>query len=574
MSKMPLFFLFILFLYLNLNSQTLPFYSKADLWYRSNELDSSKQEWSEISRNQLSASSSKNFHLCDSSYNFHPSIHFEDSTDVLKTIYPVTQVQRLTVISVFNIEDTLTEQGIWSLVIAGKQLTALTDRQLIREKSSYEYPVRKKGIPIINTSVQSFSKKRGDTIEFIIGNCELSDSTKAYFVGNMAECMVFDRFLKKAELLRIESYLALKYGITLYHSNYVSPCDTIIWNYDTNYLYSHSIAGIGKDSVFGLHQRQSQSVESNGLLTIGKGSFSALNRNNTDTLAEGSYLIWGDNNESLSCENPLDSIPLWERKWLMQVTKANTIPTNIRLKIPYQSSDSSYYLVIDRSGTGNFDSLHTETIPKSYQDSNGYVYFTNIKWDTDSSGKDIFTFSPGQIIIQSMSVFIPDTSCHNLGLEEEYQIEKGESRVLECKEECVKPLHYQWSKNGQLINEEKSIVVNEEGEYSLTVIMEDGSQQAGHTTVKYTNTTITNEFCEYKVYPNPSKGMYTVEVKLLEPSDITIRTYTVSGSLIQEQKDKGKKFYKFDGYLDTQGYYFIDIETTFEKQTIKIAITK
>lgn len=574
MKKTPFYFLFILILYSTLRAQTLPFYSKADLWYRSNELDSSKQEWSDVSRNQLAAKSMKVYHVSDSLYNFNSSIQFVDSVDLMKVAYPITQVQRLTVITVFNISDTSMEHGIWNLEVDGKQLTALSDRQLIREKTSSVYPVRKKGIPMINTSVQSFSKHQGDTIQFVLGNCELPDSTWVHFTGNIAECMVFDKFLKKAELLRIESYLAIKYGITLFHSNYVTAHDSIVWNYDTNNVYSNSIAGIGRDSIFGLYQQQSNSVEDNGLLTIGKGTSCLLNRKNTHTLPEGSYLIWGDNNESLSCENPWDSIPLWERKWMMQVTKGNTISTNVKLKAPYRSKKSSYYLVIDRSGTGDFDSLHTVYICQSYQDSNGYVYFENIVWDTDNSGKDIFTFSPGQIIMQSMSVMLLDTGCKNLGIQEEYTIEKGSSIAIACKSDCVKPIHYQWEANGEVISESEKLETKEEGDYTLTVTLADGTTQTGQTTVRYANNTITNEFCEYKVYPNPSEGNYTIEVNLLESSDITIRTYTVNGSLIREQKDKGKLFYKFDGYLDTQGYYFIDILTSLEKETIKIVITK
>ncbi len=575
MMRKTIFYLFLVtFSVIELHSQSLPVYSRADLWYRSNELDTIGLNWTDISKNEQAARAGNAYSVSDSSYNFHKSIRFNDSTDQLEAFYPVHTITRLTVVSVFNVSDTMTEHGVWSLDVDGKQLTGLSDRQLIREKSSVTFPIRRKEIPIIHTSVQSFSKKRGDTVVFTLGNCVLPDSTTAYFRGNMAECMVFDKFLKKAELLRIETYLAIKYGITLVASNYVTPYDTIIWNYDSNRIYSNAIAGIGRDSIFGLHQRQSNSVEDNGLLTIGKGAFCSLNRDNTDSLPEGSYLIWGDNNEALSCENIYDSIPLWERKWMMQVTKGNTLSTNVKLKAPYWLQNSNYYLVIDRSGRGTFDSLQTEYKEASYVDSNGYVYFENIVWDTDYSGKDVFTFSPGQVHIGAMSVQLPDTGCKNLGMRETYDVEKGEQIALSANANCVKGVHYQWSKNGKVISESEKVSTDEEGDYTLTVTLADGTTQTGNTTLSYASNTIANEFCTYKVYPNPSQGDYTVEVKLLEPSDITIRTYTVNGSLLREQKDKEKTFYTFDGHLESQGYYFIDIITKYEKKTIKIVISK
>ena len=102
-----------------------------------------------------------------------------------------------------------------------------------------------------------------------------------YYSGDIAEYLVFDYFLKKPEALKIETYLAIKYGISLIASNYLSSSNRILWNYEENEAYSNGIAGIGKDSVMGLLQRQGSSSEEEGLLTLGVGDFTTLNKDNT-----------------------------------------------------------------------------------------------------------------------------------------------------------------------------------------------------------------------------------------------------------------------------------------------------
>lgn len=58
----------------------------------------------------------------------------------------------------------------------------------------------------------------------------------------------------------------------------------------------------------------------------------------------------------------------------------------------YRAGGKSY-LVIDRTGTGDFSSPDTEYIPSDELDESRYkIIFNNIFWDTDGNGKDMFTF--------------------------------------------------------------------------------------------------------------------------------------------------------------------------------------
>lgn len=572
MKRILLITLLFLLIVPEISSQTKPFYQRADLWFRSNELDTSEKRWKNIGKDSIWAESGEFCSLSAKDINFHKGLALTDSLSMLRAEYPFSPISRVSVITVFHVSDTSAEQGVWSLSVDGRQLTGLSDRRLLREKTYYSYPLKRRGIPIIQVSVQSFAKKRSDSIRFVMGRCEMPDSSIASMKGSIAECIVFDKFLKKAEILRIESYLAIKYGISLYESDYVTPYDSIIWDYASNRDYSHSIAGIGRDSVFGLYQRQGSSVEED-LLSIGAGQIMPYNATNSAYVAEGRYLIWGHNNGALSCENLEDSIPLWDRQWLMQSTGTSALPTQVRIKMPVIKKKQTYYLVIDRSGSGAFDSLDCDYFVHDSIDGNAYVYFNNIEWDIDGSGKDIFGFSPGKSVSKVKMATLPDSLCENLGMPARQYLKPGESLYIEARQVCFDPVSYQWSNQNGLYSEASGIEVSEEGLYTLRLISSDGRMVEGQTYVSYLGEDYAIDAL-YDVYPNPSKGNFYVSVRLPEASEITMRIHSVSGSLLKECKTQGKSRYIFEEQLQTQGYYFIHIQSRFGEKTLKLVVTR
>nr|WP_321222190.1 LamG-like jellyroll fold domain-containing protein [uncultured Psychroserpens sp.] len=135
------------------------------------------------------------------------------------------------------------------------------------------------------------------------------------FHGDIAEIIVYNRELTILELQQVESYLALKYGITLgandelwdsntstsstlaysgTSSNYYDSQGAIIWQGASNSGFGHNVIGIGRDDLSGLFQTKStsSSVTTESILTIeGEiGSFSS----------DHSLLVIGSNGASTS----------------------------------------------------------------------------------------------------------------------------------------------------------------------------------------------------------------------------------------------------------------------------------
>lgn len=125
-----------------------------------------------------------------------------------------------------------------------------------------------------------------------------------YFQGDMNEVVAYNRVLTASEQERVNSYLSLKYGITLNsgNSNYVATdwdgtTGTVYWTTEAN--YKNNIAGIGRDDKTGLLQKQSRSINSasNGnMVAIGLESLAATNKENTGSFTDDlSFLVWADN---------------------------------------------------------------------------------------------------------------------------------------------------------------------------------------------------------------------------------------------------------------------------------------
>ncbi len=126
-----------------------------------------------------------------------------------------------------------------------------------------------------------------------------------YFYGNgrSAEAICYNRQLTANEFSRVESYLAIKYGITLGNPaspvDYLSSASTVIWTGDASYQYS--ITGIGRDDSSKLVQKQSKAVATRSKIFMYNGntagSFPAMNTNNATVFAaDQSFVVFGDNN--------------------------------------------------------------------------------------------------------------------------------------------------------------------------------------------------------------------------------------------------------------------------------------
>ncbi len=160
------------------------------------------------------------------------------------------------------------------------------------------------GVNIVNTVVGLPNFRNVNNSRFWIGR---SQAFRSSLDARVAEIITFDSRKNDAtERNRIESYLGIKYGITLgvngTSQNYVDSNGTVIWNITANSGYNFNIAGIGRDDISRLTQKQSRSSNDGNDVVIALGDVvAATNTANTNTFGNNrNFLVWGHNNGTLA----------------------------------------------------------------------------------------------------------------------------------------------------------------------------------------------------------------------------------------------------------------------------------
>lgn len=167
--------------------------------------------------------------------------------------------------------------------------------------------------------------------------------------GAIGEFLIYPSTLSTINNLKVESYLALKYGVTLgttsLVSNYLSTAGNIIWSGTS--FYQNNIIGIGRDDASTFYQKQSHNLDDT--VRIYKGSLATTNSGNASTFAsDASYIITGATTGKMKstpaamAEKPA-SCNLYsriEREW--KVTKTNlTESINMDFKLSTSGTPSS-----------------------------------------------------------------------------------------------------------------------------------------------------------------------------------------------------------------------------------------
>ncbi len=86
--------------------------------------------------------------------------------------------------------------------------------------------------------------------------------------------------------------------------DYINSFNSVVWDISANTGYNYDVAGIGRDSISDLNQKQSKTLNSVNGVTIGLGGIYTTNSANPNEFEnDGDFLVWGNNNAALSGTN-------------------------------------------------------------------------------------------------------------------------------------------------------------------------------------------------------------------------------------------------------------------------------
>jgi hypothetical protein len=225
------------------------------------------------------------------------------------------------------------------------------------------------------------------------------DPSRNFWDGKIAEIILYSDDLTDAEELKVDSYLAIKYGITLNSTNDYQASDATVI-YDSNGAYSDyvdDIAGIGEDTTSGLDQTSSKSEHTDAIVTTSGAS----------SQDDDDYLVWG-NDDGATTEKAV-GVPSGVAKILSRIWRMNetgdigtvTMAFDLTGLTISGSAASDFNLIQDTDTT--FTSGATLTEANSL--SSNIATFTGI----DPADGTYFTIGTDAAAVGSLTVDIVDS---------------------------------------------------------------------------------------------------------------------------------------------------------------------
>jgi hypothetical protein len=316
---------------------------------------------------------------------------FDASANTFSVPLPSGRSHAFTVFIVYKHHQTDGEQTVWtvdgeagtSLVMTTRRLGDLQHFGYINY--AFENEPQFRIFTYTHSEPADTENRLSENLTFSIGRRPSDQNIPVVnFRGYIPEIIVYNRVLNPRERQRVESYLAIKYGISLsqvFPTSYLNSSGTVVWNAERERRFNHNITAIGRDDGSGLLQTSSTSSREPELLRM-----NLLQRE----LPNNEFLFWADNGGGLHFARQYGNWKRTGKTWRLQKTSAiqglsieqNFDLTNISNR--FLSEGDHFALMIDHTGTGNFPVGKVSFIKAARTGST--LQFSGIDWSRDTAG--------------------------------------------------------------------------------------------------------------------------------------------------------------------------------------------
>jgi hypothetical protein len=231
--------------------------------------------------------------------------------------------------------------------------------------------------------------------------------------GDISEIIVYNRDLSDAERIRVNTYLGMKYGMTLDHNYVAGNGTTVYWDKTANATYHNNVFGIGKDDAGYIDQKQGKATRPETFSPIfSTTTLAATNAANTTSLTDQTFEMAGSNTGAASFATaitaPLGMTANFRMTRIWKIQETGAVGT-IKFAVPQTGTGSTVYLI--RSTDATFDATDN-WIPLSNTTVNGDTYQVG---DIDFNNGDFFTIAtfvtaPGAVTSGLMLWYNPAVS--------------------------------------------------------------------------------------------------------------------------------------------------------------------
>lgn len=482
------------------------------VWLRADSADAGATAWRDMSGNRLDAVPlMKRMPSAAEDFNFNPCFGMTARSGFT---VPGIEIRNslVTLVIAYRCDDTTAEDVLWTMPVDSEHTIGLTTQNILSADCAVCYDTVTRTDGVINALRLGWEASGRNVLVTDLSVCSGKDLP---FSGKLAECVLFDGCPEDTTLLRWESYLAIKYGITLNGTDYLRSDGRVTW--DNARHPATIIAGIGRDDTMGL--RQTRTLFAGGDILFGlQADMETEVKKNVPHMEDGDFVIMGTDESSLTGTSVLymqdgTELSVCGQTMVQTTGDAGRHETFLCLgdscRLPACGRDSvpgnRCIMLIDRSGTGKYALSDMETVfPDSIAPEGYALRFPGIRWDTDGNGMDCFCFA------------VP--------VQEEQRVRK---------------------------------TVSATGNDEDTVTDSGDSGQKGFS-------------CS--LYPNPSKGDFHVDVTCPENRRVNVKIYTADGKFISGFAGSDMPRHHFGIHVDSPGSYMVAVTSGTDTETFKVLV--
>lgn len=396
----------------------------------------------------------------------------------------------------------------------------------------------------MNATVSNYT---GTTLNFSYG---MLTSNSRQLTGNFAEAIKYNRALTTAQQRKVETYLSIKYGITM-NQNYQATNNTIIYDQST---YANTIIGIGRDDAEALVQKQSHTQDDT--LRVYLSTLAATNIANTGSFANDiAYVVLGSDNAQLCStaasllEKPATVDLRLEREWKVENTNlSETFSVDVRVASCAGtdfSNVSDLRLLVDDDGDFSDATIFAAGNGLSFSYASDIITITGI------SNSHIPMNSARFITIGTSTVILP---IQLLNFTAQLNSEKTVDVNWVTKEEQnIDKFYVQRSADGVSFEDFHSLIAQGQtgttnyyalkdphpfvgnNYYRLKVIENDGDVYYSQVVMLYRNGDSDN----YYFSPNPTQGIVYYEYQASSSDQLQIDVLDVLGNKVRTYRFSG-----------------------------------
>jgi len=291
----------------------------------------------------------------------------------------------ITVFTVYKEEHTDKEVPLWKLNQGAEEYYRLSSRRWVDHRSGTARYFTGMGskLPRLVTSAIGSLPGQENQWNLIIGDSETTESDKSVLI---AELLVYDRILSPVEVVKVETFLSLKHGLSLVSENELLMLggngDTV-WYAGLQDDYRYRIAGIVNDPEWPLYREKGKSAYDGDLIAI----------RSVDSLVNGTFLLWGDNGKSSELHQGPGNLTTMKRQWRLGGTNANSVIAEVQVSTNWAGDlkeNEQIWMVLSPDLEANFSLEDLVFLPTS-KVSNGLAKAKLKEWSEVEGG--YFTFA-------------------------------------------------------------------------------------------------------------------------------------------------------------------------------------